>query len=307
MASHTTQSTPTQNQTPDHDKELMLENRGLYQRVAALQRTERDLLTENQDLVRQLAILKKHHETRRQQWQDEFQNIKEREKILLIESQQLKAQIMRQEEQIIDLTCTISNSQLTPTLEPTPGLLSDQEINAWFAERDETWYAWARDYASRDPNRLSTGLHPLQLHELCDGVKDFVKITDDHKLPSELQVGSTDMVQALLHGILANFICTEALSSPFWVFNAISSGTLESPYVAPPTAISPGGFRFDFAMSNAIPSRNLYVPSTQNARIPLSLLTTNLPSSHHNDPISASRLAYPMKAEIENMFHMLTK
>ncbi|EGZ75971.1 hypothetical protein NEUTE2DRAFT_106312 [Neurospora tetrasperma FGSC 2509] len=305
MVSQPTQFTPTQNQTVDHEKELMLENRGLYQRVAALQRTERDLLAENQDLVRQLAILKKHHETRREQWQDELQSVKEREKMLLAEAQQLKAQTMRQEKQIIDLT--ISSSQLAPALEPTPGLLSNQEIKAWFAERDETWYAWARDYASKDPNRLLTGLHPLQLHELCDGVKDFVKITDDHKLPSELLVGSTEMVQTLLHSILANFICSEALSSPFWVFNAISSGTPESPYMAPTTAISPGGFHFDFSMSNAIPSRNLYVPSAQNARKPLSLLTTNLPLNHHHDPISASSLAYPMKAEMENMFHMLTK
>ncbi|KAK1777079.1 hypothetical protein QBC45DRAFT_199656 [Copromyces sp. CBS 386.78] len=308
LASHTTQSTPTQHQTPNPDKELMLENRGLYQRVAALQRTERDLLAENQDLVRQLAILTKQHEARRQQWQDEFQGIKEKEKILLCEAQQLKVQVMRQEEQIINLTCTNTNSQPAPTPKATPGLLSDQEISAWFAERDGTWYTWARDYASRDPNRLSTGLHPHQLHELCDGVKDFVNVTDGHKLPSELLVGSIEMVQTLLHGILANFICTEALSSPFWVFNAISSGAPESPYVAPLTAISPGGLRFDHAMLNAIPFRNDYVPSAQIARMPLSLLTTNLPSSHHHhDPISPSSMAYPMKAEIENMFHMLTK
>ncbi|KAK3950728.1 hypothetical protein QBC32DRAFT_375580 [Pseudoneurospora amorphoporcata] len=308
LASHTTQSTPTQHQTPNPDKELMLENRGLYQRVAALQRTERDLLAENQDLARQLAILTKQHETRRQQWQDEFQGIREREKILLCEAQQLKAQVMRQEEQIINLTCTNNNSQLAPTPKATPGLLSDEEISAWFAERDGTWYTWARDYASRDPNRLSTGLHPHQLHELCDGVKDFVNVRDGHNLPSELLVGSIEMVQTLLHGILANFICTEALSSPFWVFNAISSGTPESPYVAPLTAISPGGLRFDHAMLNAIPFRNDYVPSAQIARMPLSLLTTNLPSSHHHhDPIGPSTMAYPMKAEIENMFHMLTK
>ncbi|KAK3388286.1 hypothetical protein B0T20DRAFT_103318 [Sordaria brevicollis] len=309
MASHTTQSTTTQSQTPDQDKELILENRGLYQRVAALQRTERDLLAENQELVRQLAILKKHQETRRQQWEDELQSVKEREKILLVEAQQLKAQIMRQEEQIMDLTSMpSSNSQLAPAPQSSAGLLPDQDIKAWFSERDEIWYAWARDYASRDPNRLSTGLHPLQLHELCDGVKDFVKLTEDHQLPSELMVGSTDMVQTLLHGIFANFICAEALSSPFWVFNAISSGSPESPYVSPPTAISPGGFRLDHALLNAIPSRNVYFPSAQQARMPLSLVTTNLPpSSHHHDPISASSLAYPMKAEMENMFHMLTK
>ncbi|KAK3493608.1 hypothetical protein B0T13DRAFT_530870 [Neurospora crassa] len=264
----------------DPDKELLQENRGLYQRVAALQRTERDLLAENQELVRQLAVFKKHHENRHQQWKDEFQKIKEREKILLVEAQQLKAKIMRQEEQILDLA--VANAQIE---NPSPGL-TDKQITSWFAERDESWFSWAQNFASRDPNRLSSGLHPLQLYEVCDGVKTFVKLTDDFKLPNELLVKGTDMIQAVLHGMLANFICTESLASPFWIFNAISS-----------------------AMLNAIPSRSTFVSALKqpapprDSRFPPPLITANLSA----DNVSASSLAYPMKAEMENMFHMLTK
>lgn len=285
----------------------MQENRGLYQRVAALQRTERDLLAENQELVRQLAVFKKHHETRHQQWKDEYSAVKEREKVLLVEVQQLKAKIMRQEEQILDLA--VANAQVDA---PAPDL-TEKQITSWFAERDDTWFSWAQNFASRDADRLSTGLHPLQYYEVCDGVKAFVKLTDDFKLPAELLVKGTDMIQALLHGMLANFICAEALSSPFWIFNAISSGTLESPCVAPPTAISPGGFRLDLAMLNAIPSRTLYAQAPSHSisrpapprdpRFPPPLITTNL----RPDNIHAASLAYPMKAEMENMFHMLTK
>ncbi|KAK3500424.1 uncharacterized protein B0T23DRAFT_41533 [Neurospora hispaniola] len=288
--------------TSEADKELLQENRGLYQRVAALQRTERDLLAENQELVRQLAMFKKHHETRHQQWKDEYQKIKEREKILQVEAQQLKARIMRQEEQILDLA--VANAQFE---NPAPSL-SDKQITSWFAERDASWFLWAQHFASQDPNRLSSGLHPLQLHEVCHGIKSFVKLTDDSKLPAELLVKGTDMIQAVLHGMLVNFICTETLSSPFWIFNAISAGSPESPFVAPATAISPGGFRLDLAMQNAIPPRT-YAPAptlapNRDPRFPPPLITTNL---QPGGLLSASSLAYPMKDEMENMFHMLTK
>jgi hypothetical protein len=35
-----------------------------------LQRTERELLAENQDLTRKLAALKQHHERRARQWNE---------------------------------------------------------------------------------------------------------------------------------------------------------------------------------------------------------------------------------------------
>lgn len=305
VASHTPiPSVSAMSFTSEPDRELLQENRGLYQRVAALQRTERDLLAENQELVRQLAMFKKHHETRHQQWKDEYQKIKEREKILLVEAQQLKQKIMRQEEQILDLA--VANAQIE---NPAPGL-SDKQITTWFAEHDESWFSWAQSFASQDPNRLSSGLHSLQLYEVCDGIKSFVKLTDDFKLPAELLVKGTDMIQAVLHGLLVNFICTETLSSPFWIFNAISAGSPESPFVAPATAISPGGFRLDLAMLNAIPARTFHAPPAptlqpnRDPRFPPPLITTNL---QPGGILSASSLSYPMKDEMENMFHMLTK
>ncbi|KAK0629464.1 hypothetical protein B0T17DRAFT_487861 [Bombardia bombarda] len=211
----------------ESDNELLLENRSLYERVAALQRTERDLLAENQDLERQFGLLKQNDDARQRQLREEF---REREKTLEAHIRKLRKQIHQQEEQMTRIAIEQSK-ELTP-------LLSDDQIVSWFDDQNMAWHIWAKDFAHKSPNRLKAGgsLHPLQLRELCGGIKEFVRLQDDGGLPEELLTGGAGMVQVLLHAMLVNFIFTETLASPFWVFNAMSLGTLESPFLPPNTS-----------------------------------------------------------------------
>jgi hypothetical protein len=223
---------------------LARENRSLHQRVAALQRTERDLLNDNQELARRLAATQKRHDVRRQHWKEELVN---REKVFEARIKDLESRLGRQEEELLRIALH----------RPTETALNDSTISVWFASKANTWRVWADDFAHRDPKRLQSGLHPLQLRELCDGVKHFVRLTDKGNLPEELLAPRSDdgtwAVRLLLQGLLANFIISEALASPFWVFDATSADALElaSPSVPRLDSMSPIGFRMDLAMWNA--------------------------------------------------------
>ncbi|KAK4121187.1 hypothetical protein N657DRAFT_623362 [Parathielavia appendiculata] len=228
---------------PNPMDELAKENRSLQQRIAALQRTERDLLNDNQELARRLASNQKRHDTRRQRWKEELVN---REKLFEARVKTLESRLARQEEELIRITLDRSRDTV----------LNDSIISSWFASKAKTWRVWVDDFAHRDPDRLQSGLHPLQLRELCDGVRHFVRLNDKGDLPSELLASSgsdgTRMVRLLLQGMLANFIISETLSSPFWVFDAVSGNSLEaeSPSVPRFNSVSPVGFRMDLAMWN---------------------------------------------------------
>jgi len=69
--------------------------------------------------------------------------------------------------------------------------------------------------------------------ELCHSVKEFVNLTSEGTLPDALlSMKGAQATQALLHGMLSDFIVEETLKSPFWVFAALSHGDkidLESP------------------------------------------------------------------------------
>ncbi|KAK3681296.1 hypothetical protein B0T22DRAFT_485388 [Podospora appendiculata] len=243
----------------DAKKELLAENRSLHQRVAALQRTERDLLKENQDLTCQLAGFRQHYETRRQQWKDEF---KLRERAFEARVNEIEAQRLQLEERLLQMTPP------QPAREPVVNV-SDEDAIAWFTTRTKAWKSWADDFAHLDPHRVQTGLHPTQLQELCDGISSFVQLNEDGSLPKELlgtgrvDKGKVKATQILLHGMVTNFIVTETLHSPFWVFAAISACglELESPCMPRANSMSPIGFRMDLAMwNNVAPLRSARLP-----------------------------------------------
>ena len=273
------------------ESEVLQENRSLYQRIAALQRTERELLAENQDLTRKLAAMKQHHERRARQW-----NEASRRKDIEYETR-----MREMGEQLLDLV-----SKHPQTL---PGILSNEEITGWFDGQDAAWHDWATTFGHQDPQRLASGLHPLQLQELCGDVRGFVRMTDTGSLPPELLAGGKEALQTLLNGMLAHFLCGEILASPMWVFVATSLGTLESPGIAPakhPLG-SPGvGFRMDMnSFSNVLPLRPgpSQLETPRSPQFPPPLITSMIPLLGIS---SGSLLGLPIKPEMERLVHMVT-
>ncbi|SPQ20779.1 446f4e34-0b4a-468d-9161-6d6270c663b2 [Thermothielavioides terrestris] len=263
------------------------ENRSLYQRIAALQLTERELLAENQDLTRKLATLKQHHDRRARQWNEGIR----RKEI------EYEARMRELGELVLDL--------VSKHPQKLPNILSNEEITAWFDDQDTAWNRWARTFGHQDANRLSSGLHPLQLQELCEDVKGFVRMTDSGGLPPEILNGGKEALHTLLNGMLANFICEEIVASPMWVFAATSMGTLESPGIMPPRPLPalPGvGFRMDTnSFSEVAPLRPGPCPTPKSPQFPPPLITSLLPPSGN----SASLLGLPVKSDMERLVHML--
>jgi len=232
-----------QNEPEEAESELLLENRSLHQRIAALQRTERDLLRENQkwlkekqsmqkgkeDLLQQYNLLKKHYEGRRQLWKDERRQLEEAYEDRIDE---LQAQLADKEAELNRRKPeTTSHCESCTSLQrPLPGV---EEIDSWISARSNGWQIWATTYAHRDPQRLQSGLTAGQMTELCHSVKEFVNLTSEGTLPDALlSMKGAQATQALLHGMLSDFIVEETLKSPFWVFAALSHGDkidLESP------------------------------------------------------------------------------
>ncbi|KAK4233155.1 hypothetical protein C8A03DRAFT_48211 [Achaetomium macrosporum] len=256
------------------ETEMQQENRSLYQRIAALQRTELRCAGQHQD--------------RRARQKGESLRRKETE---------YEARIQELSEQLLQLSSTHPHK--------APIVLSNEDISAWFDDQDIAWNSWSRAFGHEDPKRLS-GLHPLQLQDLCKEVKTFVRMTDTGGLPSELLEGGKEAVHTLLNGMLANFICAEILASPFWVFVARSIGTLESPGIVPAKplpGITSAGFRMDMnAFSNVAPLRPGPTPTPKSPQFPPPLITSMMPPSAS----SASQLGLPVKSDMERLVHMLT-
>lgn len=284
-----------QQEPPNAEKELLAENRSLYERISTLQRIEREMLAENQDLMRQYAALRQHHDQRRRQWRDDYRL---REKAFATRIHQLKEQIAEQDTQMLEMSRTHSQK--------TAPLISDSDIVSWFSSKDASWHSWAQDNAFRDCLQLSSKLHPLQLSELCRGVEGFVRLTEKGELPEEILAGGSDMVPTLLHGMLVNFICNEALASPFWVFGAMSTGTIESPTIPEPTSNSPVGFRMDLAFFNNITPKRFNGTFAHTPGAPLfppPLVTNLIPPLG----VNSATIGLPLRPEMENLHHMLAK
>ena len=267
----------------DVKEELEVENKRLHQWVSALQRVERDLLTERQKLKQQLEIQRQQHERDAKLWREALEQ----------KEKQYQGRIHEMGEQLLDLT--------TQKLRP---LVSNLEISNWFADQDAAWNAWARAYGHRDPTRLSVGLHPAQLQQICDEVKGFVQLTNVGKLPPAILHGGKEAVHTLLQAMLTNFFCKEILASPLWVFTATSLGMLESPNILPPSSFS-SGFRMDMNMSNDIaPLRPAAPPQPPKSHLfPPPLITPMVLSSGIGS--NASALGLPTRTEMERMHAML--
>ncbi|KAM7192976.1 hypothetical protein V8F33_008024 [Rhypophila sp. PSN 637] len=244
---HSISKREAQDSPKSQTEQLLSENRSLHQRISALQRTETDLLDQNQRLGHQLESVKKQFDGKVRLWKDEVQ---EGKKKLLERIKELEAQLVEKDERL---------RGLGEVEELRPGLvMTDEEIKGWFATRSETWRGWTEQYGHRDPDRLRKGLHPLHMKELCEGAKGFVCLEDGEGLPNELlnAVGNGKGWPAhlLLYAMLSHFVVDEVLKSPFWVFEAFSGSTLEleSPIVSKDNSISPVGFRMDLAMWNNI-------------------------------------------------------
>jgi hypothetical protein len=297
---------------PSHTQDLVNENRSLHQRIAALQRTETDLLNENQELAHRLSSTQRRHDTRRQHWKEELAN---RERGFEARIKDLESRLAEQEEELARIT--LDHSRATG--------LSDTAITSWFAAKETTWREWVDDFAHRDLNRVQS-LHPLQLRELCHEVKHFVRLTDKGELPEELlSPPDNDVMRTtpvLLHGMLANFIVSETLESPFWVFDVISTNPheLESPSVPSLNSMSPVGFRMDLAMWNfsIAPPRHVMSPrpmpmatdrlaEPQKGRKLPRLVTSIQPSSISSGPLAGlSGQDLPSRQAMESLHRMLS-
>ncbi|KAL2173673.1 uncharacterized protein P884DRAFT_211261 [Thermothelomyces heterothallicus CBS 202.75] len=236
---------------PSPAEALIKENSSLHQRIAALQRTESDLLNDNQELVRQLASAQRRYNSQQLWWTDEM-----------------------------------------------------------------------------DPNRVRFGLHPLQLRELCEGVKHFVRLTNKDELPNELlKLPGSDKIstaRVLLHGMLANFIISEAFKSPFWVFDAIAVNAyeLESPSVPRLDSMSPVGFRMDLTAwknFNVAPPREVKPPRPNpvlndrlagpqdGVQLPRLVTSTQPPNLSTNPAMSLLGRELPSRQAIESLYQILSE
>ncbi|KAJ4302499.1 hypothetical protein N0V88_002645 [Collariella sp. IMI 366227] len=269
------------------ETELVQENKSLYQRISALQRTERELLAENQDLTRKLAAMRQHHERRARQWNEGLR----RKEI------EYEARMRELGEQLLDL---ISRNPQKLT-----AILSNEEISAWFDDQDALWNDWAKTFGHQDATRIGNGLHPLQLQELCEDVKGFVRMTNTGGLPPEILDGGREALHTLLNGMLANFICEEIIASPMWVFVATSLGTLESPGIAPAKALHglPSvGFRMDMnSFGDVPPLRPGPWQTPKSPQFPPPLITSMMPPTAP----SSSLLGLPAKPDMERLLYML--
>ncbi|KAH6838361.1 hypothetical protein B0I37DRAFT_394290 [Chaetomium sp. MPI-CAGE-AT-0009] len=292
-------------------EELAKENRSLHQRIAALQRTETDLLDENQKLVHSLSSIQKRHASQQQRWKEE----------LVKRGEEFKARVKSLEHQLAEKEEELSQLAFSRAGETT---LSDADVTSWLATKENSWRQWAHDFAHPDPNRVRLGLHPLHLRELCEGVRSFVQLTDNGELPAELLATPDDGVRparVLLHGMLAHFIASETLESPFWVFDVISADSLEleSPSVPRLNSMSPIGFRMDLAMwnFNISPPRQVSSPrpvpmvdrlaEPQDVRKPPRLVTSTQPPGTFVGPVLGfSGRNLPSRNAMEGLYQLLS-
>ncbi|KAK3326703.1 hypothetical protein B0H66DRAFT_167833 [Apodospora peruviana] len=248
------------------NREIVLENMRLYQRIAAMQRKEKSLHKINQDLATYMASLKQEDDACQRAWEEEVRDMELAFEAKLKELEQIAAQ---QKKRLKEMAAALDKKRLekmaaaqqkkpapkpapsppplsaSPSAPPTaplpslplspppryedPALVTDSDIEAWLTTRGSSWFEWADDYAHRDGSDRITKLDMIQQHELCRRIKSFVHLTEDGKLPPELLArrGRINTAQILLDGMLAHFVVKEAFVSPLWVFAALSVNRAE--------------------------------------------------------------------------------
>ncbi|KAK0672349.1 hypothetical protein QBC41DRAFT_243451 [Cercophora samala] len=288
---------------------LTAENKSLYQRVAALQLTERELLAENQKLIRQVAALNHQlgvalEELEASKHQQEVYNHYWR-KLFTESEDKYETRIHELGAQVVELSST------HPNIKQFKSLVSNDEIATWFTDQDAAWRAWARAYGHQDPNRLVAGLHPAQLQEICAESRSFVQLTNVEKLPVAILHGGKEAAHTLLQAMLANFFCAEILGSPYWVFAATSLDTLESPVLSlHPKALGSGrtGSRVDTNVfgggGNDIAGtrgNTSYPIQNRHDLVPPLMISTKSPPGAG----SVSILGLPQKSDMERLQFLL--
>lgn len=298
----------------DTNKELVQENRGLHQRVVALERNEHHLI----------KSLRENQTALRKQFDEELHDKQET----------LEARIRELEKQLAEKDGRISelSAQVMPA--PTPvvaGAMTDADIATWYETRSKSWVTWVDEFAHPSPNRMAE-LHPLQQHEVIEGVGNFVRLTDDGRLPMPLAAGvkgnnpSLNTTQLLLQGMLNDFIVAEVLESPFWVFSALSKQgfDVESPMMqgsrGSDSQLSPMAFRLDLAsFSNdgvpaPMPSPFTIPPAPTTARS-ISMLSprhappmfTPLSSLSINTKGLSMQYCLPTKGDMEDLVTLMAR
>ncbi|KAK1830929.1 hypothetical protein QBC39DRAFT_259930 [Podospora conica] len=225
--------------TNDSSKELSQENRNLQKRVVSLERNEQHLI----------KSMKEAQTAQRLQLEDE---LRKKQEALEARIKELEQAVVQKENRISELA---SQRPTAPCVGVVAGM-SDADVATWYETRSSSWAAWVDEFAHDSSNRLAE-LHPLQQHEVYEGIRGFVRLTDDGKLPAPLSLdnqGDSQLcsTRLLLLGMLSDFFVTETLESPFWVFSALSKQgfDLESPVLPRSESqayMSPMAFRLDLA------------------------------------------------------------
>lgn len=297
----------------DINSNLAQENRGLQQRVLALERNELHLMTS----------LKENQAAERQQLEDEF---RAKQETLDAKIKELERQVAEKEGRISQLTAQVVQSSATMTAG-----ITDADIATWYETRSKSWSAWVDEFAHASPNRLAE-LHPLQQQEVNEGVQNFVRLADDGRLPAPLAAGfkgstsSLNTTRLLLLGMLTDFIVTETLESPFWIFSALSKQgfDVESPMMqgshGSEAHMSPMAFRLDLAKFEndgapaPLPSPFMVPPAPTTARS-ISMLSprhappafTPLSSLSINTKGLSLQYNLPTKPDMEDLETLLTR
>lgn len=170
------------------------------------------------------------------------QRIQYEENRLALEAKirELEKTVAEKDDRIKQLTVQAARAAKAPQPTARPSL-SDADVAAWYESRSGSWSAWVDEFAHEDTDRVG-GLHPLQLHELRNGVRNFVRLTDDGNLPAAIftpgKASPFNTTRLLLYGLLNDFIVREILESPFWAFSAISRHAfdVESPMIPAPSS-----------------------------------------------------------------------
>lgn len=297
----------------DVNNNLVQENRGLQQRVVALERNEHHLMTS----------LKENQAAQRQQLEDEFQA---KQEALDARIKDLERQVAEKEGRISQLTAQVVKSTATVTAS-----ITDADIASWYETRSNSWSAWVDEFAHDSPNRM-VELHPLQQQEVNEGVQNFIRLADDGRLPPPLAAGfrgsasSLNTTRLLLLGMLTDFIVTETLESPFWIFSALSKQgfDVESPMMqgsrGSEAHMSPMAFRLDLASFEnngapaPLPSPFIVPPAPTTARS-ISMLSprhappvfTPLSSLSINTKGLSLQYNLPTKPDMEDLETLLTR
>lgn len=97
--------------------------------------------------------------------------------------------------------------------------LSDDEVSLWFNTRARSWYEWAKEAAHRDSDLVREKYEEIHAH-----LQKFV-VEQNGDIPGVLwKAKPKRLPYLLLHGMVANFICTEIFKNPFWILEALPPG-----------------------------------------------------------------------------------